>query len=635
MCGWDVCQYATSEMTIPSLVLGLPGGQGYFIANGDSEFGVPTMPWTRAGVVTDTVANTAGISACASDTFDAATLTFDLSASHNPQCWPWTGQVVAMVRTTYTSRATDTSSCSRGADSLRWLQWLYTNSEIGILTDSVDVQLASGLSSAVQAAYVTALNTATCDGTTLLITLPTAWTLSTGIAAFTQALSAIGVIGCAVGAALVWYHHTHPVIRSASSLFLLLSIAGVALLYTAGFLLVAPATAASCSAFSWSLNFGLMLCFAPLFAKTYRIYRIFGRKKLSVVQLGNRKLFLLVLVMLSVECVLMAAWQGVGPVAPLVADITSSTTNSAGHPIINQYVQCGVRSGASMVMFAVVCVEKGVLFVFGALMAFTTRKVSSTFNESQGISLSIYNVCFTIGIISPIVIVVSAVGDVLTLLLVFALLWIAYFTGGILFVPKLATIYYHTNGKDEVNNSVVAASQSSSGYQFLSLAALSTVPVLQGYQGALRKHLEAVDARINRMKHDKSTVHSSIQQRPSATHAFNQPNSLPSPPLAGRRQTSGEQSVLNDREATNKAASNQPSSRTAVASPALQPRSTAAHALVPARSMTSSMSISKQIVAERSATDDEYSVEDSVDNGKRESVVLSDQMLLHRANTCS
>ena len=506
MCGWDVCQYATSEMTIPSLVLGLPGGQGYFIANGDSEFGVPTMPWTRAGVVTDTVANTAGISACASDTFDAATLTFDLSASHNPQCWPWTGQMVAMVRAAYTNTAADTSSCSRGLDTLQFLQWLYTNSEIGSLADGDDVQMAAGISSAVQAAYLAALDSVTCDGITLLITLPTVWTLNTGIAAFAQALSALGLIGCMVGAVLVWYHHAHPVMRSASPMFVLMSIAGVALLYTAGFLLVAPATAASCSAFSWSLNFGLMLCFAPLFAKTYRIYRIFERKKLSVVQLGNRKLFLLVLVMLSVECVLMAAWQGVGPVAPLVADITSSTTNSAGHPIINQYVQCGVRSGASMVMFAVVCVEKGVLFVFGALMAFTTRKVSSTFNESQGISLSIYNVCFTIGIISPIVIVVSAVGDVLTLLLVFALLWIAYFTGGILFVPKLATIYYHTNGKDEVNNSVVAASQSSSGYQFLSLAALSTLPVVQAYHASLRKHLDAVEARMARMKASKASI---------------------------------------------------------------------------------------------------------------------------------
>ena len=533
-----------TEPAIPPLVLGLTGGMGYFIPNGDSEFGVPTMPYTRNNVTVDTVASPDGISACASDTFDAATLTFDLSASQNAQCWPWTGQVVAMVRTQYTSTATTgTSSCSRGLDALRFLQWLYTNENIDTLTDNEDIQFAPTVAPAVQAAYLAALDSVTCDGTTLLITLPTDWSLTSAIAIFVQLLSAMGLIGCAVAAVLVWFHRAHPVVRSASPLFLLMSIGGVALLFVAGFLLVAPATAASCSAFSWSLNFGLMLCFAPLFAKTYRIYRIFGRKKLSVVQLGNRKLFLLVLVMLSVECVLMAAWQGVGPVAPLVADITSSTTNSAGHPIINQYVQCGVRSGASMVMFAVVCVEKGVLFVFGALMAFTTRKVSSTFNESQGISLSIYNVCFTIGIISPIVIVVSAVGDVLTLLLVFALLWIAYFTGGILFVPKLATIYYHTNGKDEVNTSMLAtSSSSSSGFQFVSLAAFSTLPLLLSYLAALKKHVEQVEARVAKLRTNKASIASpsafasptlshrptiSLRQpAPSAASAILSPNAL-------------------------------------------------------------------------------------------------------------
>ena len=465
------------------------------------------MPWTRNNVTVDTVANTAGISACAFDTFAPTTLTFDLSASQNAACWPWTSQVVAMVRTRYTSTATDSSSCARGLDALQFLQWLYTNQQLTTLTSNRNVQSATALSSTIQAAYLAALDSVTCDGTTLLITLPTVWSLTSAIAAFVQALSVIGLVGSAVAAVLAWRHHAHPVIRSASPLFLLLSIGGVAMLFAAGFLLVSQATAASCSAFSWLLNFGLQLCFAPLFAKTYRIYRIFGRKKLSVVQLSNRKLMLIVLAILAVEAVLMAVWQGVGPIAPLTINVTSTALNSAGHNIINQYTQCGVPAGSSMSMFAVICVEKGMLFVFGALMAFTTRKVSSTFNESQGISLSIYNVCFTIGIISPIITRHQCcrrrphpVAEV------FALLWIAYFTGGILFVPKLSTIYFHTNGSDQLNPSVVGSSSSSSGFQFLSLAALSTLPMLQGYQAALRKHLEAVDARVAKLRTTKGSV---------------------------------------------------------------------------------------------------------------------------------
>ena len=397
-----------------------------------------------------------------------------------------------------------------------------------------------------------ALDSVTCDGETLLITLPTDWSLTSAIGAFVDAMSVLGLLGCAVAAVLVWYHRAHPVIRSASPLFLLMSIGGVALLFVAGFLLVAPVTSASCSAFSWSLNFGLMLCFAPLFAKTYRIYRIFGRKKLSVVQLSNRKLFLYVVCMLSIEAVLLAVWQGVGPIAPLVSDVTTTQSNSAGNLIINQYTQCGVPEGVSMTLFALVLVEKGVLFVFGALMAFTTRKVSSTFNESQGISLSIYNVCFTIGIISPIIIVVSAMGDVLTLLLAFALLWIAYFTGSILFIPKLMTIYMRTNGKDDVNNSVIGSSSSSSGFQFVSLAAFSTLPLLLSYLAALKKHVEQVEIRVTKLRTSKaSNARTSFASPTTAHHPTMSPrqpstaSALLSPhALSANSRTQFEESVL-------------------------------------------------------------------------------------------
>ena len=144
--------------------------------------------------------------------------------------------------------------------------------------------------------------------------------------------------------------------------------------------------------------------------------------------------------------------------------------------------------GGSSSIFIIVVVEKALMFAFGALMAFTTREVSSTFNESSGITLAIYNVCFTVGIITPIILVISAVGDVLTLLLAFALLWIAFFTGGILFVPKVMQVLYHSNELGQMNTSGQASSSSGSGYAFMSLAALATVPVLQVYQAAIEKH---------------------------------------------------------------------------------------------------------------------------------------------------
>ena len=388
-------------------------------------------------------------------------------------------------------------------DSLQYLYWLITQQQVDTLVNSVDIIRTSSILPQYRAAFIDALDSVTCDGATLLITLPTIWTLSTGVAGFAQAFCAIGVVLCLIIAGLVVHHRVHPVIRSASPLFLLMSVCGVLLLFFGGFVLVSPVSTGTCSAFSWMIILGLQLTFAPLFAKTWRIYRIFGRKKLSVVQISNKKLLLIVLAIIGIDVALMVAWQAVGALSPITTTVNSS--NSAGSLVINQYTQCGVGAGVDKDLFVLICVEKGVLFVFGALMAFTTRKVSSTFNESQGISLSIYNLLFTVGIIAPIILVISAVGDVLTLLLVFALLWISYFTAGILFVPKLMTIYSHTQVENTQNNSIQASGgDSTSGFQFLSLAALSTLPVLQSYLFALQKHTGAVEQRIVDVKRKQS-----------------------------------------------------------------------------------------------------------------------------------
>ena len=496
-------QFAQSEAAVPSLVAGTLGAMGYFQADFDSSFGVPVLSYTRNGVTVDTVPNLEGLRACAYDTFNAASLWFDLDSSKNTSCFPWHSQVVSMVRSKYTSTASDTGSCVRGLDSLQYLDWLITQPQVDLLVNSVDIVRTSSIEPLFRSAFIGALNSVTCDGTTLLITLPTIWTLNTGIAGFAQALCAIGLMLCLVIAVLVLHHHGHPVIRSASPLFLLMSVSGVMLLFLGGFILVSPVTNATCSAFSWLLVVGIQLTFAPLFAKTWRIYRIFGRKKLSVVQITNKKLLLIVLAIIALDIILMVVWQAMGALSPIVNTINS--TDSSGKLVINQYTQCGVGTGTEKDLFVLLCVEKGILFVFGALMAFTTRRVSSTFNESQGISLSIYNLLFTVGIITPIILVISAVGDVLTLLLVFALLWIAYFTAGILFVPKLMTIYSHTQIESMQNNSVQASTgDSSSGFQFLSLAALSTLPVMQSYLSALQKHTSHVEQRIVEMKRKQS-----------------------------------------------------------------------------------------------------------------------------------
>ena len=518
--------YLADETAVPSLILGVTGGAGAMDASSSASYGFAIVTDTRDGAWTNTQANKLGMAACASDTFNAALLAdglaLGLSAdSQNPHCYRATQQVMAVIRTQYSSSATDASGCDRGYNALQFLQWFYTTPIIDVLVESGNQLRVSSLDPAILSAFLVRLNTVMCDGDTLLLTLPVEWTLSGGVASFVYALCSVGLICCLVLSGIVAHHRRHPIIRSASPIFLLLSLLGVAFLFGSGFLLVAPVTSFSCSAFSWLLNIGLMLTFSPLFAKTWRIYRIFGRKKLSVILISNTKLLLLCGGILSMELLLMAAWQGVGNLQPITNDVTTSdrvsltVSLSSARFVVDEYVQCGVAEGDNRSMFLVIIVEKCMLFAVGALLAFTTRKVSSTFNESSGVALAIYNVCFTIGIIAPIILVISAVGDVLTLLLAFALLWIAYFTCGILFVPKVMQILFHTDASgQQLNSSIQASSQSSSGYMFMSIAALSTVAVLQGYHAALRKHLAQVEAKLGKLK-GNSVLREAGERKPS------------------------------------------------------------------------------------------------------------------------
>ena len=74
-------------------------------------------------------------------------------------------------------------------------------------------------------------------------------------------------------------------------------------------------------------------------------------------------------------------------------------------------------------------------------MAFSTRHVSSSFNESNAIALTIYNVVFSVGIVVPIVLLISALVDILLVLQLFMLFWVGYFSLTALTGTKVLHIY--------------------------------------------------------------------------------------------------------------------------------------------------------------------------------------------------
>jgi hypothetical protein len=120
-----------------------------------------------------------------------------------------------------------------------------------------------------------------------------------------------GIIGFMVP---MFIYRDHPVIRASSVVFTTLTLMGclmaiitVPLLFPTGSAL----TRGICVARPWLGNLGFCLVFSTLFAKTYRLSRVFNNPTLKQVIITNRSLFKFVGVICGVVVVYLIVWSAV------------------------------------------------------------------------------------------------------------------------------------------------------------------------------------------------------------------------------------------------------------------------------------------------------------------------------------
>ena len=484
---------APTESAVPAIVNAVSGSMSFQRATASVE---PAVIYVDFGVgVGGVTANVSSMLACL-DSFDASTMTAALNASTNSSCYLFSRTVYVLVPASIVDAAGD--SCAARAHMLDFLQQLTATDSFDALLDD-QLLVRAGKVQAVQVAVLDALNSIACvdpssgEWDTLLVQTPVEWSLSRAVTIVGLSLGCLGIVCAVASFAITAAFRRHSVIRAASPVFLSLTLLGLAVMFVSSLLLSLPPSTASCAGLSWSFHLGFQLAFAPLLAKTYRIYRIYGGQKLSVVKLSNTRLALIVTALLAVELGLLAALQIVSPMRPLIVSRTS------GSPLrLHEYSQCSVDS-RGLPLFLALCIEKGAVLLVGALMAFSTRRVSSTYSESSGIAWSIYNLILSMAVLVPLVLLIDAVGDTLVALLLFALLWISAFTLCVLFVPRLAGMLSKAEALDEHDSGARVVGDN--GFSFLSLASFEAGGTAMGqYVAALETHLAQAKARHSQLK---------------------------------------------------------------------------------------------------------------------------------------
>lgn len=96
------------------------------------------------------------------------------------------------------------------------------------------------------------------------------------------------IIFCLVSLGIIFVFRLDVVIRSSSPPFLAFILVGAILVYVSIFLFGAIQTPATCASAIWILNVGLILFFASLICKVWRVFTIFGSaKKLKTVRIPD------------------------------------------------------------------------------------------------------------------------------------------------------------------------------------------------------------------------------------------------------------------------------------------------------------------------------------------------------------
>ena len=204
----------------------------------------------------------------------------------------------------------------------------------------------------------------------------TPWTHDAGLAYLNWSLDAVTVAATLAVMAIIMKYRNLRVMKASSPVFNIIMLIGLLLiaLGSATFVIVPTSTNAVCQMRIGVASMGMITVVAPLFAKTYRIARIFDNKKLKAISLPDRDLLRPTFALIAVQGLLVVAWLVAGGKnAPHFTIVRVDDGDTYWEVPTCSESNAGL--GATVVLY-------GVLLGVGAWFAYRSRKAPIMFNES-------------------------------------------------------------------------------------------------------------------------------------------------------------------------------------------------------------------------------------------------------------
>merc|ERR1711998_394652 len=251
------------------------------------------------------------------------------------------------------------------------------------------------------------------------------------------------LLGCA---AVVFKFKKHMVVKRSSGAFLFLILSGHMFGFLYGLLIGVvwePADGSQetgtrwpCMALPWMMILNIQVVLGCLFAKSWRVYKLFSNVKLRRMAIPNSKLFKGVGMLLFPSVVVLLTWTAA------FADEQQTQFEYPPNKWMTR-AYCANNDEGATELFWVVSLSVCLVFVISTtVIAYKTRNVPMpSANEAFWLCLISYNILFVFMVMVPMFLMLKAIDPGAAYIMInLAVLWGNYICCGLLFVPKFLAI---------------------------------------------------------------------------------------------------------------------------------------------------------------------------------------------------
>uniref|UniRef100_A0A669BTH8 Gamma-aminobutyric acid type B receptor subunit 1 n=1 Tax=Oreochromis niloticus TaxID=8128 RepID=A0A669BTH8_ORENI len=241
---------------------------------------------------------------------------------------------------------------------------------------------------------------------------------------------------------LSWYiQNSQPYLNNMTAVGCMMALAAVFPLGIDGHHIQKSQFPVVCQFRLWLLGLGFSLAYGSMFTKIWWVHTLFTKKdekkEKKKQHLEPWKLYATVGVLLAIDFLSLMIWQIVDPLHITKEKFTKEAPKEDLDVLIQPLLE-HCSSKKMNTWLGVVYGYKGLLLLLGIFLAYETKSVSTEkINDHRAVGMAIYNVAVLCLITAPVTMILSSQQDASFAFASLAIVFSAYITLVVLFVPKM------------------------------------------------------------------------------------------------------------------------------------------------------------------------------------------------------